>query len=127
MTNSSLDFAITKSQSESSIDRQIFELVEPLLYNEGRGKLLPLGLFWKSRFGKFKSEDVDETTSKDPCESISGNNLEDAAGYRRVCWKLEERGFVSETAVHICFPLSTPTHMILARKLLFMFPLLINI
>lgn len=59
-------------------------------------------------------------------EASSESGGASSARYRWVCWKLEERGFVGETALHICFLLTTPTHMILAKKLLAMFPMLIN-
>lgn len=107
------------------IDREIRDLVKPLLYNEGKGKLVALSEIWKWRLSK---EDVAESSSKanqhdDP---IHHEMEKDSKKYRWVCWKLEERGFVGETGLHICFLLSTPTHMILARKLLNLFPMLIN-
>lgn len=94
----------------------------PLLYNEGRGKLVPLSHIWMARYGKFpcnKSEDNEANYFAVGEQKLANQS-------RWVCWKLEERGFVGETALHICFLLSTPTHMILARKLLAMFPMLIN-
>lgn len=69
-----------------------------------------------------KSVDVEDEETPVP----SKQELSSTSRYRWVCWKLEERGHVGETALHICFLLSTPTHMILARKLLSMFPMLVN-
>lgn len=95
-------------------------MVEPLLYNGGKGKWVPLSTIWSYRFRKqAKVEDDDEN-------NFSSSKNKNIDKYRLVCWKLEELGFVGETALHICFLLSTPTHMLLARKLLSMFPLLIN-
>lgn len=110
------------------IDREIRDLVKPLLYNDGKGKLVALSEIWKWRLSK---EEVQSETSS---SKINNNDQilhhyeeeEDSKKYRWVCWKLEERGFVGETGLHICFLLSTPTHMILARKLLNLFPMLIN-
>lgn len=103
------------------VDREIYNLVKPLLYNEGRGKLIPLSQIWRSRL----SELDDDKTDADETQEAS-ERREDSKRFRWVCWKLEERGFVGETGLHICFLVSTPTHMILARKLLNLFPMLIN-
>lgn len=103
------------------MDKHIYDLVRPLLYNEGRGKLVPLSRIWMSRIASDKSSSLKEYD-----ELACNNDSSFITRYRWVCWRLEERGFVGETALHICFLLSTPTHMILARKLLAMFPMLIN-
>lgn len=119
-TNSkSVDLNSIQRELDASVDKQIYELVEPLLYNGGRGKLMPLSRIWMSRLGKSSSQ-IAETAMPDESSDSSSTS------HRWVCWKLEERGFVGETALHICFLLSTPTHMILAQKLLAMFPMLIN-
>lgn len=107
------------------MDRQIYELVEPLLYNGGRGKLVPLSKIWMSRMGKLGAS-ADEAEGEAQRAQETKTGAKEPARYRWVCWKLEERGFVGESALHICFLLSTPTHMILAKKLLAMFPMLIN-
>lgn len=124
----SVDLLSNQHQAEESIDKQIRDLVEPLLYNEGRGKLLPLSRIWRYRLDRAKgklSDDETEVGENSGLPNVAGVN-HDAIRYRWVCWKLEERGFVGETALHICFLLSTPSHMILAKKLLIMFPMLIN-
>lgn len=73
--------------------------------------------------GKLTSPNSNNENIEEASDQSSGSS---SGRYRWVCWKLEERGFVGETALHICFLLSTPTHMILAQKLLTMFPMLIN-
>lgn len=113
---------ILTNLTKLQVDKQIHDLVVPLLYNEGRGKLVPLSRIWMARFGKLPS---DQSEDLETCY-LSAGEQNSISRYRWVCWKLEERGFVGETALHICFLLSTPTHMILARKLLAMFPMLIN-
>lgn len=127
---SSLDASIARpsnmqnliNRKETQLDRHIRELVAPLLYNDGRGKLVHLSRLWARRFGQETDQAEGSVNGSDEI-----NNDEDQTGERRmVCWKLEERGFVGETGLHICFLLSSPTHMILARKLLKMFPMLIN-
>lgn len=98
-----------------------------MLYNEGRGKLIPLPSIWMSRFGILSKIDrASDESSNEPVDPNDSFEPADSTKYRWVCWKLEERGHVGETALHICFLLSTPTHMKLAQKLLAMFPMLIN-
>jgi transient receptor potential cation channel subfamily V protein 5 len=137
---------------DQEADEQIRTLVEPLLYNSGRGRLVPLARIWRYRFGgaaadgdqeaRLDADDSDDTgpalwspstDDKNGGPDKKSTRTADGSGgggtskrFRWVCWRLEERGFVGETALHICFLLSTPTHMILAKKLLVLFPMLIN-
>ena len=53
-------------------------------------------------------------------EPIDPNN------YRDVCWVLEERGGVGETALHICLLMASSIHADLAKRMLGIFPKLIN-
>ena len=46
--------------------------------------------------------------------------------FRECCWMVEKRGFCGETAFHVCFLMQTPTHLVLARRLLKHYPKLIN-
>ena len=39
---------------------------------------------------------------------------------------VEKRGSVGETTFHVCFLMQTPTHLVLARRLLKHYPKLIN-
>ena len=39
---------------------------------------------------------------------------------------VEKRGFVGESAFHVCFLMQTPTHLFLGRRLLKHYPKLIN-
>lgn len=117
-SSSDLPASFNAKHPDNAIDMQIHNLVEPLLYNKGEGKLVPLRKIWQARFNQ-----LDEKEEDDLNNGFVGSDCLDC---REVCWKLEERGAVGETALHICFLLSTPTHMILAKKLLSMFPKLIN-
>ena len=45
--------------------------------------------------------------------------------FRECCWLVEKRGAVSETLLHVCFLQQTPTHLMLARRLLKWYPKLI--
>ena len=114
-------------EAEAALDDQIRKLVEPLLYNEGRGKLVALDQLWSLRLGPSQSEQANLTQpDADGLAEGKWAPKTKAGGHRWTCWRLEERGFVGETALHICFLLSTPTHMILAQRLLKVFPMLIN-
>ncbi|XP_054168639.1 transient receptor potential cation channel subfamily V member 5-like, partial [Oppia nitens] len=46
--------------------------------------------------------------------------------YREICWKLSERGSVGETVLHMCLLVSTPIHTELARRIVTLFPKLVN-
>jgi len=107
---------------QEDIDEHIRQLVEPLLYNKGQGKLMSMSQYWRARFGLGL---IDETINNEQELTCRQKETQEES-YRLVCWKLEERGFVGETGLHICFLLSTPSHMILAQKLLKLFPLLVN-
>ena len=43
-----------------------------------------------------------------------------------VCWKLEERGSVGETPLHVCLLKATSIHANLAKRMLGMYPKLIK-
>ena len=47
-------------------------------------------------------------------------NIYDA--YHEVCWDLNQRGSVGETALHICMLLDNPIHTDIAKVLLRMYP-----
>lgn len=130
------------------VERDIEALVLPFLYNGGKGKLVPLKTIWELRFGNNENisridtdSNGDEYTSENYSKSIDYNkarindntnkdsivlDVRNGEKSRWVCWRLDERGAVGETALHICFLLSTPTHMIIAKILLNLFPMLIN-
>lgn len=46
--------------------------------------------------------------------------------YRHVCWKLNERGAVGETVLHLCLLNATSVHADIAKRLLKFYPKLIN-
>lgn len=45
---------------------------------------------------------------------------------KRVCWDIEKRGAVGETPLHICLLVATRLHLDLARRLVKLFPKLVN-
>lgn len=58
--------------------------------------------------------------------TISIDNTTDREEKRLVCWKLEERGAVGESGLHLCFLVATVVHLELARRLIRLFPKLVN-
>lgn len=50
----------------------------------------------------------------------------DPTNYREVCWDLEQRGAVGETILHLCLLNATSTHSDLAKRLLKVYPKLMN-
>ena len=45
---------------------------------------------------------------------------------RRVCWDLHKRGAVGETILHLCFLNATEIHNELAKRIIEVYPLLVN-
>ena len=46
--------------------------------------------------------------------------------FRECCWMVEQRGFVGETAFHVCFLMQTKAHLVCGRRMLKWFPKLLN-
>lgn len=46
--------------------------------------------------------------------------------YKLVCWKMDERGAVGESVMHLCLLNATAIHSELAKRLIRFFPKLIN-
>lgn len=83
----------------------------PFLYNEGKGEMVPVhevvGIRHKERTGG------------------AFNQLSSLKKY--VCWRLDCRGAVGETLLHVCFLSGLPDNMkLLAQRLIFLFPNIIN-
>ena len=120
MSSTSLSFSSANKLGQAQdrqLDEHIRRLVEPLLYERGQGKRVPVRQLWRLRFNLLDGQPEGREGDGERAEEEET---------KLVCWRLDERGFVGETALHICFLLATPTHMILAQKLLELFPRLIN-
>jgi transient receptor potential cation channel subfamily V protein 5 len=50
----------------------------------------------------------------------------DPTKYKEVCWDLDKRGNVGETTLHLCLLSATALHSDLAKRLLRIYPKLIN-
>jgi hypothetical protein len=45
---------------------------------------------------------------------------------KKVCWDIEKRGAVGETPLHICVLVGSRLHLDLAKRLIKLFPCLVN-
>ncbi|VDM45663.1 unnamed protein product [Toxocara canis] len=126
--------------------------VKPFTYHGGKGKLIPvaelvlirnrqrnalLGALYRKK-GKGKKapnilESVDqEGNNRGNLRKVlklldgSGGNSKNEAKYRDVVWRLSERGAMGETLVGVCLMQGSPHHNALARKLIMMFPKMVN-
>uniref|UniRef100_A0AC35U522 ANK_REP_REGION domain-containing protein n=1 Tax=Rhabditophanes sp. KR3021 TaxID=114890 RepID=A0AC35U522_9BILA len=105
---------VIKSGDIPLLDAKIRELVKDFLYNEGEGEMIPI-------------EQVIAVRHKER----TGNDLNLNPGAKSfktfICWRVDKRGPVGETLLHVCFLLGLPPHMeLLAKRLLFIFPKIIN-
>ena len=53
-------------------------------------------------------------------------NLEDISEFRDTCWDVTKRGGVGETILHLCLLSSTSLNSDLAKRIIKIFPKLIN-
>lgn len=87
----------------------------PFLYNGGKGKLLPIEEVIAVRH---KERTGNDTIGM----GIGSTNVK-----KFVCWRLDCRGAVGETLLHVCFLSGLPVHMkLLALRLIANFPHIIN-
>ncbi|XP_052789792.1 transient receptor potential cation channel subfamily V member 5-like isoform X3 [Mya arenaria] len=132
----------TKNYSE--LDAKILTEVPKFLYNNGDGKKVPIVDIIMMRnkerqktaikMGKEKQKMANELAKIDMnLTDAEGNYLhskpeldEEDRKYKEVCWKIEERGTVGETILHLCLLNSSIIHANLAKRLLLHFPKLIN-
>lgn len=103
----------SKPEWIQQLDDAIRAKVRPFLYNEGNGKMIPIETVINFRHR--------ERTGS-PFTGISRQKLE-----KFICWRLDARGAVGETLLHVCFLSGLPEHMgLLALRLVHCFPHIIN-
>jgi transient receptor potential cation channel subfamily V protein 5 len=104
----------TKNYSE--LDKIIKCKIKPFLYNEGNGKQLPTReiIRYRSRsrqnFSKV-SKDMSEQTAREFDEN--GREMENM---KFTCWRLDKRGLLGETGLHVCLLMATQVHTCLAKR-----------
>lgn len=89
--------------------------VRPFLYNGGDGAELPIHEVIAQRHKERKGTEL----------SMVGQSPSLLKKF--ICWRLDARGAVGETLLHVCFLSGLPDHMkLLAQRLIFCFPKIIN-
>ena len=122
------------------LDEAIKSKVPPYLYNGGKGAMVPIAqlALMRNRFrSSTKQLPVIKELGSEACDFVfEGSQVLERFTrrlnpeksphlFRECCWMVEKRGSVSETLLHVCFLLQTPTHLMLARRLLKWYPKLI--
>ncbi|KAK0396408.1 hypothetical protein QR680_001707 [Steinernema hermaphroditum] len=101
-----------KTGNVAELDFLIVEKIRPLLYNDGEGDMIPMAQVISMRHK--------ERTGND-----HGPGSDSVKKY--ICWRLDCRGAVGETLLHVCFLSGLPEHMkLLAQRLIVTFPAIIN-
>ncbi|GFS44729.1 transient receptor potential cation channel subfamily V member 5 [Trichonephila inaurata madagascariensis] len=104
----------------------------PFLYNNGEGKMVPIQeLVLTRNKDRPKHKQLPQNRESDSKSSVKSSAIhiekeEGVPQFREVCWDLDQRGSVGETVLHLCLLVSTPIHAELAKRLVRMFPKLIN-
>ncbi|UYV79571.1 Nan [Cordylochernes scorpioides] len=106
------------------LDEKIQESCLPFVYNGGQGRMLPISEVILIR-------NQDRPKHKQLVPPKSDNDFADGVGkdpskYRMVGWELGERGAVGESVLHICLLVSSSVHAELAKRLIRLFPPLVN-
>ena len=156
-----------RSRDFSKVDDKLKEIVTPFLYNEGRGKMIPISRIIRMRnkerppskrlgsSSRSKDGDDDDNNDADQPSTLGlslfsricsffrkssskvNGSMEEGEPtvttsssqpeiLKEVCWKLSERGAVGETGLHMCLLVSTVVHLELTRRLVKLFPKLVN-
>lgn len=125
-----------QNKNYSELDEAIKSKVEPFLFNNGEGKLIPVSQLVLMRnkerprhrlLGPLKNmdnpDDFDIEKDIPPQEEVM---KWDPSKYREVCWNLTDRGAVGETILHLCLLNATSIHADLAKRLLRFYPKMVN-
>uniref|UniRef100_A0A0N4ZE83 ANK_REP_REGION domain-containing protein n=1 Tax=Parastrongyloides trichosuri TaxID=131310 RepID=A0A0N4ZE83_PARTI len=103
---------VLKSGDVELLDNEIRECLAPMLYNNGDGEMMLL----EDVIGMRHKERTGNTLNSSP------NQLK-----RFICWRLDCRGAVGETLLHVCFLSGLPPHMkLLAKRMIYVYPRIIN-
>ena len=124
------------------LDEAIKQKVTPYLYNEGKGAMIPI-----AQMVLLRNRDRSARKALPPIKELGpdvafsfvfeGSDLlaqvtegwdpvKSPHLFRECCWKVEERGFVGESAFHICFLMGTQAHLNIGKRMLKYYPKLIN-
>ena len=92
-----------KSKDFAELDKIIKCKVEPFLYNAGSGKQFPTSQLIQSKRGSKHKEQ-------------SNKNGVEMDRMSFTCWRLDRRGVVGETGLHVCLLMDTMVHASLAKR-----------
>ena len=98
------------AQDSNNVDAYIKQEVGKLLFNNGAGKLVELNQLINVRSPSSKI-----LSSHGPISST-----------KYVCFDIQKRGAFGETLLHLCFSNGSKIHMKLAKRLLGIYPHMIN-
>ncbi|XP_025425861.1 transient receptor potential cation channel subfamily V member 5 isoform X2 [Sipha flava] len=125
-----------QTKNFTELDIAIKTQVEPMLYNKGEGRMIPI-----AKLVLLRNRDRSRAKWLPPLKNMEDPNEYDIekdiptieeleklgeVQYREVCWDLKERGTVGETALHLCLLNATSIHADLAKRLLHFYPKLVN-
>ncbi|XP_026810195.1 transient receptor potential cation channel subfamily V member 5 [Rhopalosiphum maidis] len=125
-----------QTKNFTELDNAIKTQVEPMLYNKGEGRMIPI-----AKLVLLRNRDRSRARWLPPLKNMEDANDYDIekdiptieeleklgeVQYREVCWDLKERGTVGETALHLCLLNATSIHADLAKRLLHFYPKLVN-
>ncbi|CAH1708146.1 unnamed protein product [Aphis gossypii] len=125
-----------QTKNFTELDNAIKTQVEPMLYNKGEGRMIPI-----AKLVLLRNRDRSRARWLPPLKNMEDPNDYDIekdiptieeleklgeVQYREVCWDLKERGTVGETALHLCLLNATSIHADLAKRLLHFYPKLVN-
>ncbi|XP_050427082.1 uncharacterized protein LOC126837283 isoform X2 [Adelges cooleyi] len=120
----------------AELDYAIKTKVEPLLYNKGEGRKIPIAKLVllrnrdRSRAKQLPHlkalEDPNDYEIDKDIPTLEELEKLGEVQYREVCWDLKERGAVGETVMHLCLLNATSIHADLAKRLLQFYPKLVN-
>ncbi|ESO10140.1 hypothetical protein HELRODRAFT_72856 [Helobdella robusta] len=120
-----------KTKNYEKADSLIREKLKAFVYKNGEGARVSSSTLNKIRIGLLSHVlEFDQYISyrENIQKEIGTNNniCSEGNSYKKVCWRLDERGSLGETPLHVCFLNATPTHAELAKRLLAIYPNLIN-
>ncbi|OAF66778.1 Ubiquitin-like protein 5 [Intoshia linei] len=111
-----------KTNSFDELQSHIYIKLLPFLENQGKGRFINVNDLISIRTNNAaylkKSKDIH-------IDLMDGDYVNNKK-YRYVVWRIDKRGAVGETALHVCLLNATAIHSVLAKHLLIVFPNLIN-
>ncbi|XP_076364510.1 LOW QUALITY PROTEIN: transient receptor potential cation channel subfamily V member 5-like [Tachypleus tridentatus] len=129
----------SRTRNYAELDERIRELVEPFLYNKGEGRMVPIReLVMLRNQERPRHKQLSQQRGVNSKNSVKGSIGQDDPSTsngiidnrfekcREVCWDLSQCGSVGETILHLCLLMSTSVHAELAKRLIRLFPKLVN-